>query len=549
MPRLAIINHEKCKPKKCAHECKKKCPVNGQGKKCIEIEKIATVADALCIGCGICEKVCPFKAIKMVNIPEELKSELVHKYGENGFRLYRLPLIRKNCVMGILGANGIGKSTLIKLLSGNLTPNFGGDIGKDADQILKRLRSFSMTIRQYWQLMQSGQLKVVVKQQNLAESELSGGEQQLKACNDIASLNADVYIFDEPTNFLDIKQRMVVARLIQGLVKHDRYVFVIDHDISFLDYCSDTISVLYGVPGAYGVVARPGLNSETINNYVQGYLPQENMQIRDSAFNFKRRDQFEEELDLNESKQFLIPYPEIKVSYQSSNFSLTSPPGHIPGKYGITLLLGENGTGKTSFIRELATVCGIKVSFKPQFPKLQSTCTIEQLLLKNFSSSYTDAMFRSDVLKPLDLDHILHNKINTLSGGEVQRLAICCCLAQKADLYLLDEPSAMLDIEQRMQLGKILKRFLIHNKTSAIVIEHDIGVALQITRDLDSRVLVFQHDKSVSEPKPLTDGMNCFLSILDVTLRKDQTCGRYRINKHLSNKDQEQRTSNSYFTN
>src|SRR2546423_205421 len=91
MIRIAVIDRDKCKPKKCHHECKKICPVNQADKICIEIEEIAKIHEDLCIGCHGCVRKCPFGAIRMVNLPTQIKQDLVHSYGENMFRLYKLP--------------------------------------------------------------------------------------------------------------------------------------------------------------------------------------------------------------------------------------------------------------------------------------------------------------------------------------------------------------------------------------------------------------------------------------------------------------------------
>lgn len=144
LTRIAIVNSDKCKPKKCRQECKKSCPVVRTGKLCIEVtpeSKIAFISERLCIGCGICPKKCPFGAINIINLPTNLETQVTHRYSANSFKLHRLPTPRPGQVLGLVGTNGIGKSTALKILSGKLKPNLGRyENPPDWEEILKYFR-------------------------------------------------------------------------------------------------------------------------------------------------------------------------------------------------------------------------------------------------------------------------------------------------------------------------------------------------------------------------------------------------------------------------
>lgn len=589
--RIAIVNHDKCKPKKCRQECKKSCPVVRMGKLCIEVStqsKIVWISETLCIGCGICIKKCPFGALSIINLPSNLEKETTHRYCANSFKLHRLPIPRPGEVLGLVGTNGIGKSTALKILAGKQKPNLGKyDAPPDWQEILTYFRGSEL--QNYFTKILEDDLKAIVKPQYVDQipktvkgsvgqilsrkddtktedivceqldlthlrdrnvEDLSGGELQRFACAVVCIQRADIFMFDEPSSYLDVKQRLKAAITIRSLISPDRYIIVVEHDLSVLDYLSDFICCLYGVPSAYGVVTMPFGVREGINIFLDGFVPTENLRFRETSLVFKVSENANEE----EIKK-LCRYQYPSMTKALGDFSLTVLEGEFTDSE-IMVMLGENGTGKTTFIRLLAgrlkpeegaEVPVLNVSYKPQKISPKFKGSVRALLHEKIRDSYTHPQFVTDVMKPMLIENIIDQDVQNLSGGELQRVALTLCLGKPADVYLIDEPSAYLDSEQRLVAARVIKRFILHAKKTAFVVEHDFIMATYLA----DRVIVFDgtpsQNTTANTPQSLLAGMNKFLSQLEITFRRDPNNLRPRINKMNSIKDAEQKKSGNYF--
>jgi len=589
--RIAIINKDKCKPKKCKQECKKTCPINKAGKLCIEVlptSKLAEISEELCIGCNLCVKKCPFEAIKIINLPTNLSKLTTHRYGMNSFKLHRLPVPRNGQVLGLVGTNGIGKSTALQILAGKVKPNLGryNDL-PEWTEIIKYFRgselqnfftklledNYKASIKpQYVDSIPkavSGKLKDIIEKKdqkkNSAEllellelghllereiDKLSGGELQRMAIMIVAMQNVAIYMFDEPSSYLDVKQRLTAAKCIRGVLNSDNYVIVVEHDLSVLDYLSDFVCCLYGEPSVYGVVTMPFTVREGINVFLAGFVPTENLRFREVELTFKIADNLDE-IALDTTAMYKYP----KMYKKLGDFSLTIEEGKFSSSQ-IIVMLGENGTGKTTFIRMLAGVDKEKnpdvpeldISYKPQMiaPKFEGS--VLDLLQTKLKDRWLDSQFQTDVYKPLQIDTIKDNEVQKLSGGELQRVALVLALGKAANVYLIDEPSAYLDSEQRIVAAKLIKRFVLNAKKTAFIVEHDFIMATYLA----DAVIVYEGEPGrkclANTPQPLVDGMNKFLALMGITFRRDPTNFRPRINKLDSVKDKEQKLSGNYFS-
>ncbi len=590
MVRVAVLDKEKCKPKVCGRLCYRFCPVVRNKVEAIRFDDgIPTIVESLCVGCGICVRKCPFGAISIVNLPDELDRECSHRFSANSFKLFRLPIPQPGEVLGLIGKNGIGKSTILRVLSGEIKPNLGNyENPPEWTEIINHYRG--SVLQDYFLRLSEGRLRVVHKPQyvdqiprivkgkvrdilekvdergklkDLVDSlqlntildrsieVLSGGELQRVAIAASASRNAEVYLFDEPSSYLDVKQRLQSAKAIRSLIEEGKTVVVAEHDLAVLDYLSDKICIIYGSPGVYGIVSNTHGVRVGINIYLQGYIPDENVRFREEAIVFHQKPPQTVALSGEPVKK----WETLEKNY--GDFSLTVESG-FANKGEVIGILGPNGIGKTTFIKLL---CGIEepdkgevmleeaeitVSYKPQYISSDYEGTVAELL-KDISKDFGSSLYQTEFVRPFRLEGIMDRRLDRLSGGELQKVAIVACLSREAQLYLLDEPSAYLDVEERLTMARIIRRTVESRAATAFVVEHDV-VAQDMIAD---RLMVFTGEPGLkgygTAPMSLRDGMNRFLREMNVTFRRDPATKRPRVNKENSKLDREQKAIGEYY--
>jgi len=328
-------------------------------------------------------------------------------------------------------------------------------------------------------------------------------------------------------------------------------VIVAEHDLAILDYLSDQICVFYGTPGVYGIVSHVHGVRVGINIYLQGLIPDENVRFRKDPIIFHVKPPATSLV----AGETLLKWNGMKKSYEE--FALSAVPGEA--KQGeIIGILGPNGIGKTTFVKLLAgiekadsgeasTQYGLTVSYKPQYISAEYGGTVEELLRDVAKEDFETSWYQSQILQPLKVQPILDRDVTELSGGELQKVAIAACLSRKAELYLLDEPSAYLDVEERLSMARTIRRVVENRNVTAFVVEHDV-----VTQDfIADRLMIFTGEPGIygvaNPPTNLRKGMNNFLKDMKITFRRDLVTKRPRVNKEGSKLDRHQKKIGEHY--
>ncbi|MHA1819109.1 MAG: ribosome biogenesis/translation initiation ATPase RLI [Promethearchaeota archaeon] len=597
--RIAVLNRSLCKPNDCAtgpnKPCIKNCPRVRTGDETIVLKEdgYPYLSENLCSGCGICVKKCPFGCFQIVNVPDMLNGKMTHRYAPDGFALFRMLIPKKGKVLGVIGQNGIGKSTALKILAGEIKMNLGkfeenGDVVPDWDDIIKFFRGSEL--QEYLTNLKNKSGKIIYKPQDitnipnvvkgkvgdilkkidesnsydwiakrlgldiLADREvsiLSGGELQRFAIAAALLREGMCYLFDEPSSYLDVKERLNMALLIRELASKNKTVIIVEHDLAILDYLSDYVSLLYGKAGAYGIISQPHGVRVGINTYLSGYIRSENMRFRPEPIVFHTRPPSDTMFNMG---NVLFEYPDMVKTM--GNFKLTVYGGEIHTGEVIGIL-GPNGIGKTTFINLIAKkikpdygeieIGELKIALKPQYFKAEENTKVKDVLRRIKGQAEFDASYKRRLIDTLELNNLKERYLSELSGGELQKVKIAECLSTPADIYLLDEPSAFLDVEMRLRVAILIRRSIEELKKCAFVVEHDI-----ITQDfISDSLIIFEGTPGIegnsTPPQDLRDGMNQFLKNMGITFRRDPQTGRPRVNKKGSNLDSYQKSIGEYY--
>jgi ATP-binding cassette, sub-family E, member 1 len=334
------------------------------------------------------------------------------------------------------------------------------------------------------------------------------------------------------------------------LAKDGKSVMIVEHDMSLLDYLSDNVFIIYGEPGSYGIVSTLQSTKIGINNFLEGFIPTENVRFRDKSYRFDISNVTENMI----SNMSIVSYTSMKKKLGEFNLKVNNGDIHQGEVIGI---VGANALGKTTFMKMLSGLekidegqldSEVRISYKPQYLNQDIDGDVRSLLYSvNNGQQFEGSLMEEQILNPLGLRKLYDKSVKGLSGGELQKVAVSLSLVRDADIYALDEPSAFLDIEDRISLAKFVQRLIKAKGKSALIIDHDI----QLIDLVSDTLIIFDGIPGVngvgSSPITKEIGMNEFLKSLNITFRRDETTGRPRVNKEESRLDRSQKKDGNYY--
>ena len=189
----------------------------------------------------------------------------------------------------------------------------------------------------------------------------------------------------------------------------------------------------------------------------------------------------------------------------------------------------------------------LKISYKPQYISPDFAGTVQEYFEKFAPQLLTSSFFQAEVHDALHLKYLLDRDLMTLSGGELQRVAIAVSIVKEADIYLIDEPSAYLDSQQRMIVSRMLRRVIEKSGKSAMVVDHDVYFIDMVSDALIVFDGIPAKEGRAQGPYSLHEGMNRFLKNVDISFRRDEETKRPRVNKPDSYMDRQQKRNGEYY--
>ncbi len=540
--RLAVVDNTLCKPGQCQLECIQACPVNKLNQECIvltEDKSIAAISAPLCTGCGLCVKKCPFHAISIVNLVAPVEDKLVFSYGENSFKLYGLALPEKG-VFGILGDNGCGKSTNVKLLEGKLKPaelkvKEWQRFFEDAPSIVVKPQELvSANLGNVGDLLDKvggSRLPELEKALDLNDlrgrefNQLSGGELQRVMVAAALARDKEAFLLDEPFAFLDYAYRIRLVEYLRNNFQ-DKKVLLVDHDLSLLSYACEQTYIAFGEPGVYGIVSQPYATDRAIHMFLEGFVEGENVRFREEPVRFKLP-QEEKRTETN------VALPECKIT--RGKFHVVNPSEVCLHTGEIVGLVGRNGIGKSTLANHFVENLG--GSLKPQLLERS-----EDLVLGVLRE---ETPFQQRFIRDMNLKKLEFFTFQQLSGGELQKARVFEALAKPSQLYVVDEPTNMMDVKGRVVLSRLLRE-KVKEGSSVLLIDHDLEFVLNtVDRLMIVEGVPSKHGR-VAGVFSKQDGITRLLGDFDLTYRRDSKTDRLKLNKAGSVKHRKLKESGKF---
>ena len=333
---------------------------------------------------------------------------------------------------------------------------------------------------------------------------LSGGEKQKIACASVNATDPDIFVLDEPSANLDLKNVDDLTEIIKLWKSRGKTVVVVEHRLHYLRDVADRI--VYVKDGrvecewtpaeleAKGPEYAASLGLRSLNLNALGVKGDARLRGHDTHTCHSRLDR--------ESPSVKITFRNLTFSYQKKFPILDIPELSLP-KGKITALLGHNGAGKSTLAQ---LVCGLRGSWsqKRAARKLGTYLIMQDVNHQLFTESVLDEVLLGmhpkdetaafEILESLNLKNYAEKHPMALSGGQKQRVAIASGVSSNRNLIVFDEPTSGLDYRQMLAVSATLKALANRGKT-LFVITHDPELVLNCCH----HVIRMDHGRIVEE--------------------------------------------------
>ena len=255
--------------------------------------------------------------------------------------------------------------------------------------------------------------------------------------------------------------------------------------------------------------------------FLEGEIKPENVRFRDEKIAYKHH---------TEERKKDVIFRINRMEVKKGDFKVSN--GKEIAIYGgeIVAIAGRNGIGKSTLCSEV-------------FGKSREKCAMKRQILERSREMVGGVLGKGELFseaykRSMNLDKLAFQKMENLSGGELQKVEIFKALGEEEKtLYILDEPTNMLDVTARIRLSKLLRE-RVNGEKAVLLVDHD----LEFVHNTADRIIIISGESGkegrVEGIYDKDDGIRRLMKDFDLSYRRDEESNRLKLNKKGSKKDE-----------